>query len=422
MIQNTQKTGAEPVVEIKIDGLDWSKWCVSCKWFAMSNQGYVVYAKFINPFFNTDSLTANDFIEEYYKTSRKRPFKVEFRFTWQVSEDDGKMETKVAYLVDVHNKTNSGEQLNGVFELVAIDPPTWYLGDGDGDGSVWTGRVSDVIRQVVLKYTSGIIVDVSETRDNITNKWYMMRMDPKTFISTLLDWSASLTPRKSRWIVNSTDNSIVIKDQTELAAKSKNFGSYIMNSSSGSKNVINWKLLEKNYLSNVQTVLSTSGISAISGLYCDSDNILTKNNVIVYDNKIEKVNPSSIDGYSKPNNLKKGWTHVTSIPEDSAGSVGVNYQNYIDGRIRNIFMGNLGMLQRLMVTVLGASKIHQTDSLGVDVISLQWIGVNGEPYIYNGDWLVYGFEHVFIKQIGSWNTNIYLMRYDKDSLSVIPNA
>jgi molybdenum cofactor biosynthesis protein B len=40
----------------------------------------------------------------------------------------------------------------------------------------------------------------------------MMKMDPKTFIASLLEWSSSITPKKSTWVVASVDHEIRIKE------------------------------------------------------------------------------------------------------------------------------------------------------------------------------------------------------------------
>src|SRR5690606_25992530 len=105
-----------------------------------------------------------------------------------------------------------------------------------------------------------------------------------------------------------------------------------------------WHFLTNNYISNLQTVLSTAGISAISGLYLDKKNSITKEKVQIKDSRTpnkKNVNIKNDQGFSKPTRDNQGWTMLQSVPEHNAGDVGKKYMDYIDGRVRNKFLNML---------------------------------------------------------------------------------
>jgi hypothetical protein len=186
------------------DGPDLSRVVHQFKWRTFVNNGYVIFARIVDPNLGIfQELTS----EKYLKDARKRPFKISFQFKHLTGGDNEKQETvkRIAYVTNLEAGIPDGSQSAGFFEFVAIDPPTWYLNRGDASGTVFKGKVSDVIKRVINLYAPSIEQDITETDDNATNKWYMMRQDPKTFISTLLDWSPSVTKRKriiiSVWVI-----------------------------------------------------------------------------------------------------------------------------------------------------------------------------------------------------------------------------
>ena len=407
-----EKAGAEPEIKISVGGgQDLAPWCVFCKWWSLVNGGYAIYARFLDPNLARFTDIAN---EKYLREARKRPLEVKYRFRWRVTNKETAERT--AYLTDLDARIGKGPQSSGWFEFIAIDPPSWYLNWGDGDGSVWEGNVSKVIKDVVQKYAPGITAEVGESKDNKKNKWHMMRQDPKTFIMSLIDWSASVTNKKTQWIVASVDDKIIIKEQAEL--KSRFFGDYSVNAlDTAGQNVLHWHVMEQNYLTNLQTVLETSGISAVSGLYCDKENPITKDKVRVYDERTgnkKNVNLKSDQSFKKPTDLSKGWTYIHSIPEDSSGALGIKYQDYIDGRPRHTFLNMLNMLLRMKITVAGNHEVHDSSDLGISTLNLMWVDYQGAPYMFNGKWLVYGFEHVFTRA-RMWVTNFYIARLDYDA-------
>jgi hypothetical protein len=403
---------------------DISNHIVFFKWKSLINEGYVVHARIIDVHYADVQKLQN---KVYLKDARNKPLKIKFKISYWVGEEELFTKERIAYITDLDTKNEPGSNTI-YFEFIAIDPPTWYLNRGDADGGVYIGSVSDVIKQVVQKYAPGIEIDVSKTIDNKSNRWWPHRQDPKSFIRSLLDWSSSINDGKTNWVVASVDTKIIIKDQSEL--KSIDVGKYSVNTNQpGMNNVIKWEKIDNNFITNYQTRLSTGGISATSGLYCDSSNSQTKDNVIVDDDNTsnkQNVNLTKEQGFSKPTNKDIGWTFIKSIPEDSGGLVGVTYQDYIAGRARNIFVGMLDLLSRLKLTVYGSDGVKENgkgahllddpSTLGVSTVSLNWFDYQGNPWIANQKWMVYGFEHIYTTD-KIWLTNIFCNRKDADSQS-----
>lgn len=408
-----EKAGADAELIISIeDGDNLGGYLHKFQWRSLINGGYSIYASFVDPHLAKFQDIAN---EKYLKDARKKPTKVKWKIKWRVGSGNQETDERTAYMTDLDAMTPEGGLTSGFFQFIAIDPPTWFLNWGDTEGKVYKGKVSDVIKKVVQDYAPGISINVSETLDNSQNKWWMMRQDPKSFIMSLVDWSSSVTNQKTQWIVASVDEKIIIKEQAELP--SGTFGDYMVNSNSpGAQNIISWQMLENNYLSNLQTVLGTAGISAVSGLYCDKDNNITKDKVKINDkrtgNKLN-TNLKQDQSFTKPTEEDRGWTQIMAVPEHNAGDIGVKYQDYIDGRARTMFLNMLEGLNRIKLKVLGNHKVHDSSNLGGYTVNLTWIDVAGAPYSGNGKWLCYGFEHTVMP--GLWTTDLYLNRLDHDS-------
>lgn len=411
-----EKVGADVEVIVKIQGgPDLSRFVTMLKWSSFINDGYRLYIRFFDPNLSVFQDLTN---AKYLKEARKEPLSIEYSIGY-LSGNEGdtlRTETRVAYVTNLIAKVPSGGQTAGFFEFIAIDPPTWYLNRGDAAGSVYNGNVSEVIKQVIGKYAPGIEIDVSETDDNKVNKWYQLRQDPKTFLMTLLDWSSSVTKNKTNWVVASVDKKIVIREQAEL--ESSDLGEYSVNVNyPNAENVDSWEREDNNFLTNLQTRVMTAGISAVSGLYCDVTNSITEQLTVVDDdNTVSKKNVSITveQGFTKPDDKDFGITMVRAIPEHNAGDIGIQYQQYIDGRARGLFMGALDMLARTRVRVAGAYKFSDSSKLGVSTISLLWTNSQGEPYSLQGKHLVYGFEHIYTTQ-KKWYTDIYVNRRDFDA-------
>jgi hypothetical protein len=408
-----EHAGADVEVIISIeDGPNLSHFVNKFQWKSLINGGYSVYALFNDPHLAAFQSIAN---EKYLRDARKKPTKIKWKLKWRITGKE--TDERIAYITDLDAITPEGGQSSGFFQFIAIDPPTWYLNWGDAEGKAYKGKVSDVIKKIIQDYAPGISADVGETSDNKENYWYMMRQDPKSFLMSLIDWSSSITNQKTQWIVASVDEKIVVKEQAELPSGS--FGDYVVNSNApGAGNVISWQLLENNYLSNLQTVLGTAGISAVSGLYCDKKNTITKSKIKINDaNTSNKLNIDlkQDQSFTKPTDEDRGWTQIMAVPECSGGELGIKYQDYIDGRARVMFLNMLEGLNRIKLKVVGNNKVHDSSNLGGYTVNLTWVDVNSTPYGGNGKWLCYGFQHTVFA--GMWTTDLYLNRLDQDSAS-----
>jgi hypothetical protein len=387
-------------IELSVDGgNDIGGHVTQFEWSSFINGGYVVKASVQDPYFNILTETS----KKYLSDGRNKETEIKFKLKWA----DGKETDKItAYMTSLQS---FGEGEGGVLEFIAIDPPTFKLNEGKGDGKVYEGKVSDVIKKVCEEV--GVKVEVSDTQDNSKNVWPMMRQDPKTFIRSLLDWSASITKNKTHWIVASVDDKLIIKEQADL--KSKDFGvyHYNMNKHTGS-DILKYELMADNFVSPLQTKLITSGISAISGQFIDDKSL--KDKTIVEDKNTDKkanVNITAYEGFKKPS---KEWaTSIKSIPEHNGGELGIKYSDYIDGRARGMFLNMLNLVMRMKITITGEPEMDDSSELGVSKCTISWKNIDGEPYFLSGKWLVYGWHHII--DCSKWITDVYLSRIDYDA-------
>lgn len=423
------KSGYNPQLSLSIaDGPDIGHMFEKFEWKSFTNGGYVIRARVMDPYWNIIRDLAT---RSYLKEGRKQPTRVVYEMIWPGTDEDARTGKQLAYMTDLDAK---GINAGGMLEFIAVDPPSYWLNAGDSAGKVYTGKVSDVIKQVLQEYfvtpNGGGDAEVSESIDSKTNKWWMMRMDPKTFIASLIDWSASVTEQQTNWIVSSDGNidhqpTIWVKEQA--ARQTVNYGLYVMDVKTPTANdLFNFEFLADNFISVFQKQLITSGISATTGRYLDRKVDLPRKIVHVYDERTSNKKNVDIDptrGFKKPGGgvgsaaqQPHEWsTAVMSVPQFNAGDLGVTYDKYIDGRARGMFLDMLNLVMRIKIRVTGeASKdLANSHNLGVSKLKLAWIDADNQPYFLDGDWLVYGFHHVMIR--GSWVTNIYCARLDYDA-------
>jgi hypothetical protein len=419
--------GLAPTVSLKIEGgEDFSKNFESLEWASFINSGYIVRARVVDPFFSI----LRDRLGEYLEGARKEPTPLEFQIAWP---DNDPTQKRICYLAYLNGQ---GTLERGKVEFLGIDPPSWWLNAGDSDGSAWgrddgngteSGRVSDVIKSVIKKYTQRdknpqkIEVDVTQTNDSEENTWWMMKMDPKTFIASLLEWSSSITPQKSAWVVASVDRKIVIKEQASmpdsLPVDKKDFGIFNVNTSiPGSSDVKHFEILANNVISVFQTKLITQGISAVSGQFIDK---ITeeKKSTVDDENTSAKLNVSNLGpdrAFKKPESDIKWSTSIRAIPEFSAGDLGIQYVDYLDGRARTMFMDMLNMVMRIKIRVNGDRRFDDSTILGASTLTLSWKDACFEtPYFLSGKWIIYGFHHIVTRR--QWWTDLYLYRLDYDA-------
>lgn len=408
------------------DGQDVSHMFERFEWKSFTNGGYIIRARLIDPNWNIIKKFAT---QGYLQKGRKEPTKVKYELKWIGNESTGE---HVAYMTDFDMH---GVNAGGLLEFIAVDPPSYWLNAGDSSGRVYEGSVKKVIEKVIDDYFIGPNPDggdkkVSDTLDFNKNKWWMMRMDPKTFIGSLLDWSASITQKKTNWIVSSdgsTQNgkpTIWIREQADR--ETKNYGLYVMDVKSPSGNdAYNFQLLADNYISVFQKQLFTSGISAVSGRYLDRKMEGFKEKVLINDEQTPNKKNVSIgpkQGFAKPAGSAGAieqpyeWSSaVMAIPEFNGGDLGLTYDKYIDGRARTLFMNMLNLVMRIKLRVTGEPlrDLASSHNLGVSKLKIAWIDADSQPYFIDGDWLVYGFHHVMTRN--GWDTDLYCARLDFDS-------
>ena len=415
---------------------NWGSTVRSLEWKAMLNGGFIVRCKLIDPGFD---LLDTVFSQDYFRTARQnqQPTPVRFRLKWE-----GKpIQTpwRLALISDMDSRGRNG--YSGDFEFIALDPISFHINNGDCSGRVYKGKVggnSGVIMQVLNDYlpsqVSGtpVIKKVSETTD-VPSQYWMMRQDPKTFISSLIDWTSSLTPNKTSWVVanGEDENGISINIEEShtpdlhVPASIPGYGGPLIIRFGGrdpsyDSDILGYEMLHDSFIVAMNSKLLTSGASAISGQYLDRKTDSGEKSVYVKDENTEKkVNPTFGEdrGYTKPGTTTKGWTHIMAIPEFNAGDAGVKYGDYIDGRPRQVYMDMLNMVMRMRVTVRGEARLFDCTDLGRSYITLKWLGVEDDrPKFMDGNWLLYGWHH---KCIRTWTTDIYLARLDYNA-SAIP--
>ena len=320
------KIGIHPQIYISIaDGPNIGYLYEKFEWASFTNGGYIIRVKLLDSYWNILKKFATDF---YLQKGRQGPTRVVFEVFWP-GVPNGTTGKQLAYMADLDA---SGINSGGVLEFIAIDPPSYWLNAGDAAGKVYTGKVSDVIKKVVQEYfiapNGGGDVEVSETKDSNQNQWWMMRQDPKTFIGSLIDWSASITEQQTNWIVSSGGSikdqpSIWIKEQAKM--QSQYYGLYILDTNTpGANNSYNFEFLADNIISVFQKQIITSGISSVSERFFDRKMDEARKIVHVYDDNTAAKKNVNID--TKHGFVKPGWnpsqekphewsTHIMAIPQ-----------------------------------------------------------------------------------------------------------
>jgi len=398
---------AKPGIELSVAGSpDLVAKFERFEWMSFVNGGYVVRGKIDDSWWKTVRRLATD---RYLQKGRLEATPMTFALLW---DEEKRTTPRTAILTELEN---DGKGHGGSVTFIGVDPPSYFLNSGDASGRVYTGSVSDVIRQVVNDYTAQsptpITVEVTKTQDNPQNKWWMMRQDPKTFIRSMLDWSSSICPDKTSWVVSSTDFKIVIREQSEF--RGKFLGKYEMNATLGAKDIEDVQLLADSFITPLQTAIRTAGISAVSGqifsnIFVNDENTQNKRDVKITASQGFKKPPSKVEPGSPG-----GATYVTAVPELTGGEMGRGYEEWIDGRARGLFMNMLNMVMRLRITIDGRHTIDDSELLGVSTLAINWTDSDNQPYFLGGRWLVYGFHHVVTKR--KWKTHLYLARLDFDA-------
>lgn len=390
---------------------------------AMINGGYIVRATITD--FKFEALRR--LIKSgYFKEARKRPTYISFFIrdgSGEKVENLNVTKKQKAILLSINVKTKAFSA--SYIEFIAIDPASWYLNRGAAGGEVYKGKLSEAIKQVINAYSFGQVeATITETLDSEQNKWYMMRMDPKTWIGSIMEWSSSITKTKTNFIIESDGLKFYMREQGLIPSKERGY----FEAFTGVNEVRESDLMIDNALSMVEAKLLTHGLSAVSGMYLE--------NVPVDDSKTTKKQLARISkndesrglyySFNKPDlspnaGNASGFSRVDSIPEIySGGEIGLSYEEYMDGRARGLYLSMVNNLVRTRIKVRGQASFFDSMGLGVDTVFVLWKSFTDEgtssPYWYTGNWLLYGFNHVVEK--GSWTTDLYLSRFDADAEAV----
>ena len=423
------KAKASPVIKLTIDLplgdlRNPGKLVRKFQYKAMVNGGYIVRAELQDP----NSRMLNAMMENgYFEQVRTKPVDMIFQIKWgpDGSYPESATQEGVVHLLSVSAKGGAPDV--NYLEFIGVDPPSWYLNAGDAAGTAFKGRISDVIKQVVNKYAPGVNVRVSQTKDSKENYWWMMRQDPKTFLGSLIDWSSGMTRSKTHWVVvPDNKDTLTFMEQADINSTQRAYYKHT-DPNTGRDTLVDWSFLADNALSLSNTKIITHGLSAISGQYLDKITDKPEKKVYVKDQTTSAKKIAQVDqtqSYSKPpdspppqgRDTVAGWTSIGAVPElYSAGDVGMEYGDYIDGRARNLYLHLTNMLFRAKFRVLGHGEWSTCYGLGTDTIFVRWYTSDGNPrpYFLNGNWLVYGYEHVV--DLNNWWTDLYCARFDYNS-------
>lgn len=384
----------------------------------MMNGGYIVKAKLLD---NLNNILTKLIENGYLEKSRIEPLIIKFKMK---AGHDGKYPqsaTKEQIAIVISLRSNGDIPQNNL-EFIAIDPASWYLNIGKASGKAYTGKVSQVIRKVVEEYAPKLDLEISETIDNENNKFWMYRQDPKTFIKSLIDWSSSVTQNKTQFIMGSDGNKLVIKEQAEFQSKPRAFYNFW---TSETDSLLKWDMSATNTPAMFEKAV-TQGMSTVSGQYFDKITDQNEEKVFVKDSTtINKLNAKTNmkQSFTSPDDSagtdQVGWSVVKAVPEIySAGDIGLQYDDYLDGRARNIWLNAMPKNLKLKISVWGHGEWSESIGLGSDTVFLKFAREPSESddskrYIYDGNWIVYGFHHRMKR--GSWFTDLYIYRNDFDA-------
>ena len=436
--KGTPQIGVSPAVVVKIDrpsmptgGLDVGGSCIKYEFIAMLNGGEQVRAKFHDPYF---TIYKNFVGDEYFNYSRSEtiaPVNIQSLIRWNASNEI-RTETQSHALVTM---APGGRKNSSEIEFLATDYPSYILTGGDAGGGSYQGNIMSVIQQVFNKYSKDRceLKINCKTYDDKYNRWWQLRMDPKTFILSLLDWSTSISDKKTRWLLYPDGESLIITEQAAMTSQHR--ATYEWRGLGGTADkrtgdIIDWEFIGDNALQMIQHQLVTGGMSAVSGAYFDQSQYKQKKKTVFvgdrqtsnkFKPKVDDVNGLA-KSYAKPDfNADPsvdgcvGWSSVASIPEFSAGDMGMKYGEFIDGIARGIYLSSSSTLLRMRFRVFGHYIWSGSEGLGVDTIDITLTSSTKDapPYFVAGNWIVYGFHHIY--KPGSWTTDLYCYRLDRDA-------
>lgn len=397
------------------------------------NNGYALRLQILNVNFNIISalVSGKQDSNTYFSTCRQTPIPIEIIFNQggaNTQEQRGKTRKITAMVTTIYSR---GTHQLDIIEIIAIDPVNWALRIGDAEGKAFKGNLSSVISQVIQRYAPSINLEIDETIDNKKGVWWTLRRSPREIISHWINMASSLNNSQTPWMIGIDGYDMKIGPQKSFKSEVK--GYYRKISKTGDGEILEWDAILNPSLGGQEMGIITAGVSATTGKHLDqvSDK---QNSIITDDNTTEKYKPITTSSHLKstirpPDTFKSesyGRSFIESPPEYSnGGEIGVNYKDYYDTYARSIYMRNIYKLFTIDIRVPGHGMWDNTLGLGSSIVYLDWrniiLGDNTETYYLHGNWLIYGFKHVFSGQDG-WFTNLKLARIDNNAKGTsVPN-
>lgn len=402
---------------------------VEFEYSAYLNNGELIKCVLNDPHFTMINSAVGPADSSYYKISRQQaPLNIKTRLRWASAQSDLDMPYNNHALAGI--APYSGEGNNQLVEFIGIDYASWFLNGGDAGGYRYKGSVKQVVEQIVEKYGRSVLQAEFKTKtiDSEENQWWQCRLTPKEFVKSLFEWTISLNSKKTKWLIYPDDEDgpakVVFVEQGDMDSKLRATYRYrgLGSGAGGIGDILDWELIGNNCLNMINHKLVTSGISSISGDYFDKLTPDDGKKVIIGDSETSnKLKPRTNvkNAFTKPGDDFKpkdksvGYTSVMSIPEFSAGELGIKYSDYIDGRARNFYLNSINKLMQARFRVNGHHIWSGSVGLGVDTINVEMTTAKAEPHFLQGNWIVMGYKHKMTREI--WYTDLFCMRLDHDA-------
>jgi len=358
------------------------------------------------------------------------PLMMQTRASWVPGDKNSsapletKVKTHAVTAIEPVGGKDGADQSEIVFYGMSL--PHYLLAAGDAGGYVYTGSVSDVVKQVCDKYNRGLFRTIfkDDTRDDKHNKWWQNRMHPLAFIKSLLRWTTPLNKTQTRWIwyANTNleeDSQLIFGNQVDVV-KPTHRATYWWGdtlSRKGHGDIIRFAVLGDNTWDTWRGKLVTSGTSVLSGAYHDRIVHEKSRDYVFVDNEhtrtkiVQESTPKQayrLPSTEEPLKDPIGWTRAISVPEFSAGEIGLRYQDYIDGYAMGQYYRDYPKLEQIALTVTGHHIWSESEGLGSDSIDIVFMTQKRQPHFLQGNWIVEGFKQVVTRK--GWETILYCYR------------
>ena len=416
---------------------DYGSRVISAEFTGMVNNGYRVSFRVNDAFL----LILNDLIEQdYFKIAKTQPLYVDFQFkdtSGNTTVPDNATPLRTAIVTNMEFLQGPFEK--GLAEITAVDPVTYFLSTSFGDGGVLVGRLDQALAELFKREVQYVDVTIAKFRGSDAMRWYLLRMDYKTFLMNMLEYGAGLTYDQTGILLETDGFTLNITTQGQNPSRQRRFYSW----GQGQPNtVLTGQITSNNSQFVTAGAISSAGTPSTFKAYFSNDNESTFNGTPIFkycvvdesytkEKQIPKVPMEGSflgpdlnalnDAVVSPkaqNALGIGMTNMKAMPEMySGGEVGVPYQDYLDGKARAYYYGLLNNELKGVITVPGDGEFADTKGLGVDTVYIRWTvppNTGEGPYWANGNWCVYGFRHSF-KVSKGWLTDIYISRFDSNA-------